>query len=58
MVNHQWWIIPFDTIGTYMIYVSVALSVLSATLYSLKVVVKIKERRKQKRLMKKAQVEA
>mgnify|MGYP002624211904 CR=1 FL=1 len=53
MIYETWWIIPFDLLGTVLIYLASAISIASATIYSLGVVVKLKEVRKQKRLLRK-----
>lgn len=52
MVNHQWWIIPLDTIGTWLIYVASFLSLFSAFIYSLGLIQKLKQKRKQRKEQK------
>ncbi|MBL7664355.1 MAG: CDP-diacylglycerol--glycerol-3-phosphate 3-phosphatidyltransferase [Bacteriovoracaceae bacterium] len=49
MAYQTFWIFPLDHIGTILIYISAALSLLSAFVYSLNVVVKMKEVRKIKK---------
>ncbi len=53
MANETIWnFFPMGLVGTIFIYIASALSVVSATIYSLSVIVKLKEHRKQKRLEK------